>query len=151
MVVKKKSLRSILNVAFEALFPEECDLSVQTPQLSPAKTVEKSSRTGKRSNQLAFYQPNGGAPTDDTTEDFQTNQHGREHDKDDGNGDDCADLNGDDDDDESLAPYITGQSLFGAFSRSSPSNDQQSTIFTNGAVVDLEPRTLSSFVRRDAG
>jgi hypothetical protein len=122
-------------------------ITLCTPQLSPAKTVEKSPRTGKRSNQLALYQPNDGAPTVDTTEDFQTNQHRREHDKDGGNGDDRTDFNGDGD--KSLAPYalyITGQSLFGAFSRSSPpSNDQQSTIFTNGADVDLK-HYLHSFV-----
>jgi hypothetical protein len=92
MVIKKKMLWSILDVAFEALFPEECDLSVQTPQLSPAKTVEKSPRKGK--NQLAFYD---GVLTDDTTEDFLTKQHRREHDKDDGSGNDRADLNGADD------------------------------------------------------
>jgi hypothetical protein len=56
MLVKKKTLRSILDVAFEALFPEECDLSVGTPQLSPAKTVEKSPRKARKGkNQLAFY------------------------------------------------------------------------------------------------
>jgi hypothetical protein len=113
MVVQNKTLRTTLDIAFEALFPEDGDLSVHPSNLSPAKTVENSPKTGKTNNPQVSLCRNGV------------------------------------DADESPAPYIKGQSLFGTFSRSSPSNVQPSTIFTNGADVDLE-HWIHSFVETPA-